>query len=178
MMTEESQKKYTVYEIEKLTKGKLSKYKLTKAIEQGLLKAERVKRTKKGRGVPNFFVFENDLYDYLKYIDENKKKYISVPEGDLSNSEEPSEIDQNQIIHLLEMSNLQLNQQSAAIEQLQKQLDLLVLQQKQVLKNDLEKSQNRKVLLDQLEKIGNQSNSHSFKVEKREQIINDLISLS
>jgi hypothetical protein len=47
-----------------------------------------------------------------------------------------------------------------------------------VLKNDLEKSQNRKVLLDQLEKIGNQSNSHSFKVEKREQIINDLISLS
>ena len=38
-------KKYTVYEIEKLTKGKFSKYKLTKDIESGNLKAERTTDT-------------------------------------------------------------------------------------------------------------------------------------
>ena len=70
----QKQKKYTVYEIEKLTKGKLTKYKLTKAIHANELNAEEVKEKKRGRGIPNFFIYENDLNEYLQKIEENKKK--------------------------------------------------------------------------------------------------------
>ena len=70
-------RKYTVYEIEKLTNGKISKYKLNQAIEKGELKAEFVPGDKHGRGIPKYFVFENDLNDYLKKLHNEKKKYFN-----------------------------------------------------------------------------------------------------
>ena len=40
-------KKYSMYEIEKLTKGQLSKYKVKLAIDNGELKAEKIKQEKR-----------------------------------------------------------------------------------------------------------------------------------
>jgi len=71
-------KKFTVYEIEKLTNGKLSKYKLNQAIEKGDLKAEFVEGSKKGRGTPKFFVREDDLDNYLKQLTAQKQNKITV----------------------------------------------------------------------------------------------------
>ena len=76
------ERKYTVYEIEKLTHGRLTKYKLTKAILAGELKAQEVKEKKRGRGIPNFFIFEEDLNTYLKKVEESKKHFINVPENE------------------------------------------------------------------------------------------------
>ena len=80
--------KYTVYEIEKLTNGKLTKYKLTKAILAGELKATKVNAEKKrGRGIPNYFIYESDLNGYLSTLEEKKKHFINVPEDSIySNS--------------------------------------------------------------------------------------------
>lgn len=75
------QKKYTVYEVEKITNGNLSKYKLTKAIENGELKAEKVNSNKKGRGIPNYFVYEDDLQVYVDKLEETKKSSIRIPEA-------------------------------------------------------------------------------------------------
>ena len=80
----QKERKYTVYEIEKLTHGRLTKYKLTKAILAGELKAQEVKEKKRGRGIPNFFIYEDDLNVYLKKLEENKKHFINVPEADES----------------------------------------------------------------------------------------------
>jgi len=177
-MSDEKEKKYTVYEIEKLTKGKLSKYKLTKAIESGLLKAEKVKRTKKGRGVPNFFVYESDLFEYLKYIEENKKKFIPVPEDDLSPQVEVEHSDQDQVLYLLESNKAQLAKQNELLERLQTQFEQLVDQHKQVLKNEESRSSNRRALIDELSKLESSNHMPSFQVKKREDILSDLIELS
>ena len=67
-------KKYTVYEIEKITNNKFSKYKLNQAIENGELKAEKVGGGKKGRGIPKYFIYESDLKDYFASIEEIEKK--------------------------------------------------------------------------------------------------------
>ena len=83
------QKKYTVYEVEKITNGKLSKYKLTKAIKAGHLKAEKVESNKKGRGIPNYFVYENDLQEYVDLLEETKKSTIRIP--DVLINREPEE---------------------------------------------------------------------------------------
>ena len=69
----QNEKKYTVYEIEKLSKGKLTKYKLTKAILAGELQAEEVKEKKRGRGLPNYFIFENNLNKYLEKMEKKQK---------------------------------------------------------------------------------------------------------
>jgi hypothetical protein len=62
----ESEKAYTIYEIEKLTKGRLSKYKLNLAIETKELKAKKVGDGRNGRGAPKFIIFEKDLNDTSK----------------------------------------------------------------------------------------------------------------
>jgi hypothetical protein len=72
-------KKYTVYEIEKLTDGRLSKYKLTKSIENGELIAEKVESTKRGRGVPKYFIYEQELEKYLKSVGDQRKKKLVFP---------------------------------------------------------------------------------------------------
>ena len=75
----QKERKYTVYEIEKLTHGRLTKYKLTKAILAGELQAQEVKEKKRGRGIPNFFIYEDDLNVYLQKLEESKKHFINVP---------------------------------------------------------------------------------------------------
>lgn len=72
-------KKYTVYEIEKLTKGKLTKYKLNLAIANGELNAKKVEGKKRGRGIPKFFIYESDLDSYLESLKNKKKKTIKFP---------------------------------------------------------------------------------------------------
>ena len=72
-------KKYTVYEIEKLTDGKLSKYKLNQAIEKGELVAEKVLGDKKGRGIPKYFIYDEELKRYLAFLEDQKKRRIHVP---------------------------------------------------------------------------------------------------
>ena len=74
--------RYTVYEIEKLTNGKLSKYKLTKAILNGELKAEKVNSNKRGRGVPNYFVHESDLEVYLAALQKSNTKFQTLTESE------------------------------------------------------------------------------------------------
>jgi hypothetical protein len=72
-------KRYTVYEIEKLTKGKLTKYKLNQAIQKGYLVAEKVQGMKKGKGIPKYYIYEDKLQDYLKKIESERKKNIILP---------------------------------------------------------------------------------------------------
>ena len=80
-------KKYTVYEIEKLTKGKFSKYKLTKDIESGNLKAESVTNTRLGRGMPKYYVYEADLMAYLDTIRQREdEKMVFVSELDFKDT--------------------------------------------------------------------------------------------
>eukprot|EP01047_Picozoa_sp_COSAG01_P014973 COSAG01_NODE_740_length_13891_cov_35.573013_10_plen_174_part_00 len=73
-------RKYTIYEIEKMTKGQLSKYKLKKAINEGDLVAEYLDPENVGRGAPKFLVTEEALNRYIKSLNKSKQKeekYIS-----------------------------------------------------------------------------------------------------
>ena len=76
---------YTVYQIEKMTNGKLSKYRLNKAIESGDLKCEVVEADKHGRGIPKYYVNREDLVNYLDLIEKQYKQKIVLSEGAINN---------------------------------------------------------------------------------------------
>ena len=163
-------RKYTVYEIEKLTKGKLSKYKLTKAIKEGQLKAQEVKEKKRGRGIPNFFIFEDDLNEFLKKIESERKHFIYVPEDTVepNNKIDFDDKDQQQIqdnLDKIEKKLDKLNEENAVI------IPLLEKQTQLLAENEL-KSEERKELITEL------LNMPSFMVKKRKDVLNKLSSLS
>ena len=123
-----SQIKYTVYEIEKLTNKKLTKYKLTKAIHSGELNATCVKGDKRGRGVPNYFVYENDLKTYIEKIEKTKKSTILMtPEETKSTAES-----KDYVIKSVEENNMLIKQQSESIEALKKQLCFLEVENSKI----------------------------------------------
>ncbi len=114
-------KKYTVYEIEKLTNGKVTKYKLNQAIQKGELTAEFVEGGKKGRGMPKYFVNEDELRRFLAKISEQKKNKLPLPEPE--NSSAGGElVELRQRISLLETKLSQDDSRSAERRELIVQL--------------------------------------------------------
>jgi len=59
---------YSVYEIEKISNGRLSKYRLLQAIREGLLPATPMETTRRGRGSPKFLVSNASLKSYLERL--------------------------------------------------------------------------------------------------------------
>ena len=167
-------KSYTVYEIEKYTNGKLTKYKLNQAIRNGELKAEKIKSDKKGRGTPNYIVYEDDLKDYLETIELNKKSKIF--ESNDSNAS------LNTVVHNLErvIADLTLEHKKDVgdlknqILDLEKRLEYLEverqIQPSKLSKEDSEKERmnKRRELLLELANVG------VFSVRKKNQIISEL----
>ncbi len=171
----QKQKKYTVYEIEKLTKGKLTKYKLTKAILANELKAEEVKEKKRGRGIPNFFIYEDDLNEYLKKVEENKKHYINIPQDIIYNEAEESSENQTQIESLLKknIENLELFEKKLTkIENNYTQIIPLLEKQQHQIENQEERSEQRKEIIEEI------INMPSFMVKKRKELLNKLQTIS
>ena len=68
-------KTYTPYEIEKLTEGKYTRYKLTQAIQKGELKADR-NTSESQAGQANYNISENDLKRYI--IEQEKEKHKRI----------------------------------------------------------------------------------------------------
>ena len=119
-------RKYTVYEIEKLTNGKISKYKLNQAIEKGELKAEFVPGDKHGRGIPKYFVFENDLNEYLKKLHNEKKKIFQFPEDDANKK---TSQDMTKLVdHLIKEKEDIIQSKNSVIEELKLQIKQLETQ--------------------------------------------------
>ncbi len=171
----QKQKKYTVYEIEKLTKGKLTKYKLTKAIHANELQAEEVKEKKRGRGIPNFFIYENDLNNYLQKIEENKKHYINIPQ-DIIYSEDNKEADQPSELQELLKKNIEtienVDRKLCKLEDDYTSIIPLLEKQQNVLDNQEEKTEQRRELIDELITMP------SFMVKKRKELLNKLHQIS
>ncbi len=116
-----SMKKYTVYEIEKLTDGKLSKYKLTKAIKNEELEAEFAATGKRGRGTPNYYVYEDELEKYLEKLEKERKKKIKVPgQEDALKTIKPGDMDVKQLQDRLKMLEVQQSRIIPYIEELEK----------------------------------------------------------
>lgn len=65
---------YSVYEIEKLSKGRLSKYRLIQAIGEGFLSAMPMETTRRGRGAPKFLVSEVALKAYLHKLKKEARR--------------------------------------------------------------------------------------------------------
>jgi len=59
---------YSVYEIEKFSKGRLSKYRLLQAIQEGSLQATPMETTRRGRGSPKFLISNQALKSYLETL--------------------------------------------------------------------------------------------------------------
>jgi len=173
-------KKYTVYEIEKLTDGKLSKYKLTRAIHSGDLKAESVKNQRKGRGTPNFYIYENDLKLYLERIEQEKNKKIDIYDADKP-KQDISEISCN-IQNMMDNNKLWLQNQGYKIDELlsriqmleknQSQIIPLLQEEKEIKKTEELKSKKRKILVMEL------AQSNSIPETRKNQILQDLNKLS
>ena len=152
-------RKYTVYEIEKLTDGKLSKYKLTRAIHSGKLKAESVQNIRKGRGTPNFYVYENDLKEFLQQLEKEKNRKIEIYDASDAPQKGIEEINTT-IKSLMDTNKLWIENQSYKIDELLNRVQMLEKEQSQILpilkeKEDLEKkeeirSKQRKELLIEL----------------------------
>jgi hypothetical protein len=173
-------KKYTVYEIEKLTGGKLTKYKLNQAILKGDLVAEEVKGKKKGKGVPKYYIFENDLDNYLKKLDEQKKKRINFP-GEEEVTPISSEI-VDMVKELTEQKDRSFQKQNEQIETLKERIKLLEVQNSKIkplldaeeAKRDSESKQatERRELLMELANIG------VFSIARKNEILKQLSKLS
>ena len=180
---EKQQKKYTVYEVEKITGGKLSKYKLTKAIIAGELKAQRVFSEKKGRGVPNYFVYEDDLQEYVDKLEETKKSTIRIPDVLINKEIEIAEelpvtnyddfmtkanyffdSQKSKLDTLLDRIHFLEKENSKVVPLLEKQQDFLDAEQK--------KSLERKELLMEL------ASSPSFNAAKKKEILTRLNKLA
>lgn len=163
-----SERKYTVYEIEKLSKGKLTKYKLTKAILAGELSAQEVKEKKRGRGLPNYFIYENHLNEYLEKMEQNKKHFINIPQDTIETS--TTNQDSIQQLHALLKQNIENfeNLENRLIK-IQNDYDRIIplLENNNIdFKQDI--VQKRKEIIEEL------ANTPAFQVKKREELIKKL----
>ncbi|RAP27613.1 hypothetical protein DID78_06065 [Candidatus Marinamargulisbacteria bacterium SCGC AG-343-D04] len=167
----EKGRKYTVYEIEKLTHGKLTKYKLTKAILANELQAESVKQKKRGRGIPNYFIYESDLNVYLKKIEESKKHFIEIPEDAIfSNTKEES--NSSGLETLLERSTQKIEEKLRKIDESNETIIPLLEKHQSFIDNEKEKSSKRRELIMEL------INMPSFMVKKRNDVLQELNKIS
>tara|TARA_B100000427_G_scaffold86317_2_gene70849 strand:+ start:2323 stop:2835 length:513 start_codon:yes stop_codon:yes gene_type:complete len=164
----QSERKYTVYEIEKLSKGKLTKYKLTKAILAGDLSAQEVKEKKRGRGLPNYFIYENHLNEYLEKMEQNKKHFINIPQDTIETP--TANQDSIQELHTLLKQNIENfeNLENRLIK-IQNDYDRIIplLENNNIeFKQDI--VQKRKEIIEEL------ANTPAFQVKKREELIKKL----
>ncbi|MFT5171538.1 MAG: hypothetical protein ACI9BD_001315 [Candidatus Marinamargulisbacteria bacterium] len=174
-------KKYTVYEIEKLTDGKLSKYKLNRAIAEGSLAAEKVEGKRRGRGIPKYYVYESELQGFLKKIGDERKKKIDLP-GDTAEPQHSTTELKKIVDTLVLQKNEMLDKQTLQIEDLKERVRLLETEKSELLpilseqeskrQADLDKSDKRRDLVMEL------ANISLFSVGKRKNILSQLNQLS
>ena len=162
----QKERKYTVYEIEKLTHGRLTKYKLTKAILAGELNAQEVKEKKRGRGIPNFFIYEDDLNVYLKKLEESKKHFINVPNEDVL----PKKVDKSADTDLVDFFKITL-EKLEAIERKIELLDENFLAMIPLLDNAQVSEQAESKRREMLEEIASMP---SFMIKKRKDLLSKL----
>jgi len=165
----QNQKKYTVYEIEKLSKGKLTKYKLTKAILAGELQAEEVKEKKRGRGLPNYFIYENNLNNYLEKMEENKKHHINIPQDTVQSKYSVNPDNLKELHDLLKQNIENFNMLENRLSKIQTDYDLIIpLLEKQNITPTQSIVEKRKEIIEEL------ANTPAFQMEKREELIKKL----
>jgi hypothetical protein len=177
----QNMKKYTVYEIEKLTDGKLSKYKLTRAIHSGDLKAESVANQKKGRGTPNFYVYEDDLKLFLEKIEQEKNKKIEIYDANESPKKGINDIS-NSIQNMMENNKLWTQNQGYKIDELlnrvhmlekeQSQIIPLLQESKEIKTSEEKKSEKRKTLIIEL------SETNTLSDNRKKEILQSLTELA
>lgn len=163
---------YSIYEIEKITGGRLTKYRLLRAIEEGSLKAVEMETVRRGRGAPRFLIAEDVFINYLQSlrsdfgrrdmlsndeITEIVSKLLAGEKNDLSESDKAIQTLMNRL-HTLEAKN-------AVMEPLVRQgMDFMTEEKR--------RSILRKELLDAL--IG----TEWFEFEKRKSLVEKLDKLS
>ncbi|MCP4049951.1 MAG: hypothetical protein GY730_04515 [bacterium] len=168
-------KKYTVYEIEKLTKGRLTKYKLNQAIKTKEIKAEKVNSKKNGKGVPKYYITENDLQNYLEKVEEQKKKMKIIADESRDDGVLVSNEIKEIYTKLIEQKDSIIDSQGMQIKELTKKVSML--ENNRVLVADApedyqEKQCRRKELLMEL------ANNSIFTIGKRKKILKELNKLS
>ena len=176
------QKKYTVYEVEKITNGKLSKYKLTKAINSGELKAEKVESNKKGRGIPNYFVYEDELQRYVDKLEETKKSTIRIPEALINKVEDDDQVESVETTDFYSKANYFFESQKSTLNTLLERVQFLerenskilpVLEKQQAyITEEQQKSAERKELIMEL------ASAPSFNAAKKKDILTKLNKLA
>ncbi|MAQ64266.1 hypothetical protein CL647_01345 [bacterium] len=165
----QNEKKYTVYEIEKLSKGKLTKYKLTKAILAGELQAEEVKEKKRGRGLPNYFIFENNLNKYLEKMEKNKKHHINIPQDTVQSKYNVNQENTKELQELLKQNIDNFNKLESRLTKIQNDYDLIIpMLEKQNINPTQNIVQQRKQIIEEL------ANTPAFQMERREELIKKL----
>ena len=165
-MTKQQETKYTVYEIEKLTGGKLTKYKLTKAIHAGELNALKVNEEKKrGRGIPNYFIYESELNNYLSKLEEKRKNFINVPDNPIETNQ-TKQSKEDKILNLLEETIERLSALTLRLDKFEQNYTTVI----PMLKNDTEQQKNLacKEIIDEL------ATMPSFQVQRRKELLNQL----
>ena len=156
------------YEIEKLSDGKLTKYKLNQAIENNQLKAEKLEGGKKGRGVPKYLVREDELQEYIKFLEINKKSKLVIPDETEASPENSDELNKD-TDDLIRDQRLFLEQVS---ERMQAIKDELVKGDSIDHKVEKQRSEERRQLLLEL------SNAGLFSIKKKKEIISKLFKLA
>ncbi len=164
---------YSVYEIEKLSKGRLSKYRLIQAIQYGFLLATPMDTSRRGRGAPKFLVSESALVNYLETLKKDFRR------GDALSNEAI-----NDILSLVssESSVLTDKQSDVAVDALIKRLhaleekneamEPLVLQGLGWMKREKERAARRQELLTLL------SDTEWYEFQKRKSIVEQLNTIS
>ena len=167
---------YTVYQIEKMTNGKLSKYRLNKAIESGDLKCQIVEADKHGRGIPKYYVNRDDLIIYLELIEKQYKQRIELSEvsmnGGASSMDDIEKIVRNYQKEIMGRYQLQfesLEQKIGVLEKLQEQYSENVYATLEQKKKGIVESGERRNLLMELMQL------NPFQIRKKRDLLKYLL---
>ncbi|MFA5879837.1 MAG: hypothetical protein WC860_06640 [Candidatus Margulisiibacteriota bacterium] len=175
-------KKYTVYEIEKLTQGRISKYKITKAIKDKELQAELIKDD---NAKAKHLIADNELQKWLHLIGDQLDKKIILPNTqpiNENNQEKENSLKQvleekdkrieelKERIYLMENKNIPLLEESK--KEAQQRIESINNQMKELQEKEEEKAKERRRLIIELSQL------KFYHVQKRKEILGKLNEIS
>ena len=160
---------YSVYEIEKLSKGRLSKYRLLQAIREGDLSATPTSTTRRGRGAPKFLISREAVLRYLERLSMDVRRADTLSNDAINDIVSAVSLEEQAVSPDVSDATVDaLTQRLHALEERNAALEPLLRQGLQWMTAEKERTERRQQLLDAL------SETDWYEFEKRKAILEKL----
>jgi hypothetical protein len=163
---------YSVYEIEKLSKGRLSKYRLLQAIKEGLLSATPMATMRRGRGSPKFLISSDDLKVYLEKLKADLRRVDTLSNDAINDILLAVSLDPTAVVSESDVTVDMLIRRLHALEEKNEAMEPLVRQGLRWMTDEKEKKARRQELLAAL------AATEWYEFEKRKALVEQLTIVS